>query len=211
MDTHSFLLALHILGLAFGLGGALMLDAALVGKLRGAPLTPADVALSCHLSRFVKLGLCLLWLSGSLLIATAQAGPATVLADPKVQAKLVIVVALTLNAVVIERLALPLVARNRGRPLFFGVSPMRRTGLLASGVVSGASWLAPLLLGLAKSWDGRVPAADILAAWLGVITLAGLATIVFVSLPRRRGIPRAAIVGGAQRSVSLNSIRRLRA
>lgn len=212
MDTHTLLIAGHLLGLAFGLGGALMLDAALVRKLRGAPVGAGDVALAEHLALFVKTGLVLLWATGTGLLAQHEDGIAGALGMPKVQGKLVIVLALTLNAVVIEGLALPLVARNRGRALFAGVSPGRRAALAASGVLSAASWTAPFVLGLAREWNDVVLLADILAAWLALVLLGSLAAMLLVARPGAlRRVPPRDVVGAPQRSVSLNSMRRLRA
>ena len=190
MDAHTLLTAGHLLGVAFGLGGALILDAALLRCLRGAPVETGTVALAGHLSRFVKLGLALLWVTGIGFLVTADGGPAAALANPKVVAKLVIVVALTLNAIAIERIALPLVARNRGRALFAGVSPVGRVGLLFAGALSAASWIVPFVLGIARGWNFVVPAGDILAGWLALVCIGMLVGLAVGRSPGRATLRR---------------------
>lgn len=209
MDAHTLLTAGHLLGVAFGLGGALILDAALLRTLRGASVDSGTVALSRHLSFFVKLGLALLWVTGIGFLVTADGGPAAVFANPKVAAKLAIVIALTLNAVAIEWVALPLVVRNLGRPLLADVSPAGRIGLVVAGAVSAASWVVPFVLGIAKGWNFVVPAADIFAGWLALIflgTLSGLALTRNGKPPRTtRRVPRVDVVVAPGRRLSAPS------
>ncbi|MGP9821175.1 hypothetical protein ACTZWW_14260 [Salinarimonas sp. NSM] len=201
MDPKTLLLTLHVLGVAFGVGGVVMLDVAILKRLR-APVGAGDRALVDHVAVFVRLGLVLLWASGMGILATAPGGPAEVITNPKVQAKLVIVVVLTLNAALVESLALPLVAGNRGRPLLHGVAPARRAIAIAAGAVSCTSWAAAFVLGMARGWNHVVPAADILAAWLALVTVTSLVAAALVvaldRLPRR--VPAGDVVGAPVRN-----------
>ncbi len=173
MTPKTILLLFHVLGVVCGVGGVLMLDIDLVRLLRGTRITAQNVALTRFVSAFVKAGLVAVWVSGVLIIAIAPDGPASVLANPKLQAKLVVVVVLTINALFIETLALPLLVRNVGRPLFDGVDQIRRSVVLGCGAVSTLSWLFPIALGLARELNGVVPAQIILTDY--VLLLAGLA------------------------------------
>jgi hypothetical protein len=175
MELKSILLVAHVLAVTCGVGGALMLDIYLVRHLRGAMIEERDAAFARYVAIFVKIGLVGLWASGIAILAIAPDGPASVIENPKVQAKLVIVVVLTLNALIIETVALPLVERNVGRYLFDGVGEAERTLLLASGAVSSASWTVPLVLGLARELNHVVPAATILGIYAGLVCL-GIAT-----------------------------------
>lgn len=202
MTLGTLLVALHLLGVVFGLGGALMLDAALVKRLRGAPISAGDVALAGHLSLFARLGLGLLWVSGAGLVMLSPDGAASVLSNPKVQAKLFIVTVLTLNAALVERSALPLIYRNRGLPLFTGVSPSRRAAILSIGAVSAVSWAAPFVLGLAREWNRVVPAADILAGWLTAILVGLGVALALAARPVRREIPASDVVVRKPRTIN---------
>jgi hypothetical protein len=168
VEIKTFLVIAHVLAVTLGGGGALMLDLHLLRHMRGQRLRIADVALVEFLGHFVKAGVIGLWATGILIMCAAPDGPTSVFAIPKVQAKLVIVVVLTLNALFIETLAIPLIRRNVGRRLFDGVDARRRAQLIAFGVVSGLSWMTPFVLGLTKEWNG-VPAGDILAVYLALL------------------------------------------
>jgi hypothetical protein len=168
MDVHTLLLIAHLLGVCFGLGGTLILDFRLFRLVTGATIEPDDVLFARVLSRYVQLGLVLLWGSGVAFFALAPDGPASLLASPKLQAKLVVVVALTLNGMLIGGLAVPLVSRNVGRPLFDGIGEAKRTILIASAVVSSVSWVTPFVLGSIRVFDAPVSARQILEIYLAI-------------------------------------------
>lgn len=165
MAPKTILLILHILGVICGVGGVLMLDTHLLRHLRGATVTSQDVKFTHFVSAFVKAGLIVVWATGLMIIAAAPDGPASVLANPKLQAKLVVVVVLTINALFVETLALPLIVRNVGKPLFDGVSQIRRSFILGCGAVSTLSWLYPIVLGLARELNQVTPAQLILTCY----------------------------------------------
>jgi uncharacterized membrane protein len=171
MEPKRFFLIIHVLGVVFGLGGAIMLDIYLLRALRGATIQSKDVSFVEFVARFVQLGMCLLWFSGPALVAIAPE-PFAALGNPKLQAKLVIVGMLTLNMIVIETLALPLVRQNRGRRLFDGVSEAGRSVMLVSGAISATSWAVPFILGLSREFNQIVPASHILGVYAGLLALA---------------------------------------
>lgn len=175
MTLKTMLVIAHVLGVTFGVGGVAILDAYMLRYIRGAAITPSGLDMIRFISVFVKVGLVAVWASGIAIIGFAPDGAASILANPKVQAKLVIVVVLTLNALAIETVALPLVARNLGTGLFAGVGQMHRTLLLASAAVSSASWFFPLVLGLARELNHVVPAYHILAVYAAAVALGAFA------------------------------------
>ena len=172
MEVKSAILIAHVMAVISGVGGAVMLDVYLFRHLRGSRLSATDIAISRFLALFVRLGLIMLWVTGIGLMAAAPEGPVSVFAIPKVQAKLVVVVVLTLNALFIETLALPLLIRNQGEHLFDGVSESRKTAIIGCGVISALSWTTPFLLGMARELN-MIPAVYILAAY-GSALLLGL-------------------------------------
>jgi hypothetical protein len=194
VEIKTLLVIAHVLSAVFGVGGALMLDLHLLRHMRGRPLRLADVALVEFLGRFVKGGVIGLWATGILIMSLAPDGPTSVFAVTKVQAKLVIVVVLTLNALFIETLALPLIKRNAGRCLFDGVDEKQRSLLIAFGVTSGVSWLLPFVLGLAKELNA-VPAGEILAAYALFLIVGTLFAQAAVRLAYRLGRIREANIG----------------
>lgn len=194
MEIKTLLLIAHVLAVAFGVGGALMLDLRLLRHMRGRPLRLADVAMVEFLSHFVKGGVIGLWATGILIMSIAPDGPASVFAVTKVQAKLVIVVVLTLNALFIETLALPLIKRNAGRCLFDGVDEKQRSLLIAFGVTSGVSWLLPFVLGLAKELN-PVSAGAILATYAVILVVGILFAQAAVRLAYRLGRIREGEIG----------------
>jgi hypothetical protein len=168
------MLTLHVLGVAFGMGGAIMLDVILLRPLCRAVIGSAEVICARFLCNFVRFGLVLLWASGLAMISFAPDGPVSVLANPKLQAKLIIVAALTLNGLLIEGIALPLVERNQDGRLFDGVGETRRTIILASATVSTVSWIAPFVLGMMRELNFATPVQTILLAYCGALAAACL-------------------------------------
>ena len=151
-----------------------MLELVLVRPLRGAVIGPTEIACARFLGRFIRFGLVLLWASGIAIISFAPDGPVSVLANPKLQAKLVIVVALTLNGLLIESVAVSLLERNRDGRLFDGIGEIRRTVILASAAISTVGWIAPFLLGMASELNFTTPAETILLVYCGVLAAACL-------------------------------------
>ena len=187
MDVHTLLLIAHLLGVCFGLGGTLILDFRLFRLVTGATIEPDDFLFARVLSRYVQLGLVLLWGSGVAFFALAPDGQAS-LQPARVRAKLVVIVALTLNGMLIGGLAVPLVSRNVGRPLFDGIGEAKRTILIASAVISSVSWVTPFVLGSIRVFDAPVSARQILEIYLAItgfaLLLVQLGTASSIS-PRR--------------------------
>src|SRR5262249_45110282 len=71
----------------------------------------------------------------------------------------------------IETIALPLLQRQCGRPLFEGVSYRTQVAVLAMGVVSATSWYLPFLLGIARELNFGPSALTILSAYMALICL----------------------------------------
>lgn len=165
----------HVLSLAFGVGGALILDIYLLRHMRGWIVRERDLAMVRFVSMAVKLGLMALWATGIAILVASPGGPLAVLANPKVQAKVCIVIVLTLNALVVEGTALPLLERQVGRPLFDGVGGALRRVVIGSAAVSSVSWCVPLALGLLREWNHVVPASTILLGYAALLALVALA------------------------------------
>jgi hypothetical protein len=169
MSYHTALIALHLVGLAFGIGASTILDFRTLRLLCGGTVTEQDLAFTKTLSTFVRIGLILLLISGVGFLLRLWFGDATLLGNPKLHAKLAIVAVLTLNGVLVETIALPLLHRQCGRPLFDGIPYRTQVAVLALGVVSATSWYLPFLLGIARELNFGPSALTILSVYLALI------------------------------------------
>jgi hypothetical protein len=169
MSLQTVLLGLHLLGCTFGVGASTILDLRVLRLLSGRRVAAEDLAFARLLSAFARLGLVLLWLSGFCFLARYWLAAPEMLANPKLHAKIVIVLALTLNGLVVELVVLPLVIRQRGRALFDGLTPAAQTGALIVGTVSATSWYAAFALGLLREWNFIVPGWAILLLYIVVL------------------------------------------
>src|SRR5262245_41162977 len=112
------LLLVHLAGLLLAVGSLLILDLRLGTLLFGRRVRRFDIVLVHKLAPAVKLGLILLWTSGLGLLFFGAANAPQLLVDPKLHAKLIIVVILTINGILVEKVCLPALSRNEGRGLF---------------------------------------------------------------------------------------------
>ena len=169
----TLLVGLHLIGLCFGLGGATMLDFWILRWMRQGSM-PVEIERSFQfISKVVSMGIALLWISGLGFLGLYAIESPEKLANPKLWAKVTIVVALTVNGVVIHALVLPSVLRDVRRPMLAGVSQWTAGIFLVSGAVSGVSWYFAFALGLVRELNGRVGAGLLLSLWfVGVIVAA---------------------------------------
>lgn len=172
VTTHTLLVTLHLFGMALGLGGAAIADALVLGRMLFRPIHPTDVALVRVLSRAVAVGLVVLCVTGTALVVETAILDRAVLANEKLQAKLVIVLVLAVNVPAIHGLVLPHLSRQVGRRLFEGVPTSTLAALTLAGAVSSASWLSPALLGVARELNGRPVLSGTLTAWACAVAVA---------------------------------------
>jgi hypothetical protein len=170
----TLLVAVHILGVCFGLGGATMLDFWILRWLRWGGL-PGEIArIFNYVSKVCTVGLLLLWLSGLGFLALYAAESPEKLGNPKLWAKVTVVLVLTLNGLVIHHAVLPGVLRDVGRPMFQGLPGPRAGVFLVSGAVSGVSWYAAFALGVMRELNGTVAYGLLIGLWLTAIVAASL-------------------------------------
>lgn len=191
-NFHTILVLGHVLALALGLGAALLADWIVLRKLAFGTVGQRAAQQLIDLSHAVCAGLVLIWITGALLVAdNALNAPASIM-NQKLWAKLAMVVALTLNAVLLHRIVMPMVTRRVGQPLFgaaFGRLAMVSTLL---GSVSIVSWMFAAYLGVARELNGRENLVPILVSYLAVLLLAwALALVLLWSMLQRRRTSRA--------------------
>ncbi len=181
------LLIVHLAGLLLCVGAVLILDLRLATLLFGRRVRRFDIVLVRRLAPAVKLGLVLLWTSGLGLLFLDAANAPQLLVDPKFQAKLIIVVILTINGILVEKVCLPALSRNEGRGLFGAFTRVMRFQLITIAAISAVSWYFATFLAMANRMHVAlaVDAARILQYYGCTLALAILIGTVMVQRIRR--------------------------
>ncbi len=174
VQLHSLLLILHLTALAIGLGAALLADWIAVTRLLFGRLSARAAAQMQDLSTAVAVGLAMLWCSGIMLVWDNAVRAPETLVNEKLWAKLLIVTVLTLNAIVLHKLALPLVQARVGQPLFERRQHGTRVLCALIAAVSFTSWISALLLGAVPELNGAVTMFEVLSYYLGALFLVWL-------------------------------------
>lgn len=173
----------HFIGLALGLGTATFLDLMIVRFMLRSKIRQAHADAFHFGTRVVTVGLLLLWASGLGFLAHYMAFDPEKLGNPKIWAKLTIVVVLTLNAVYLHRAVLPLVDQQISRTLFAGLSVRQRIMMLIGGTTSATSWYVPVALGSIPQFNNSLAANHIWALFCALLLTANVVVItVFLSV-----------------------------
>lgn len=115
------------------------------------------------LQRTVSRALWALWITGFAIIALDMADKGVAyLGNPKLQAKIAIVMLLTLNGAVLHRYVMPAMERA-GSVLRLPFS-QRQLAILA-GTISGVSWLYAAMLGIGRPLAWKYSLAELMAAY----------------------------------------------
>ena len=159
-------LFVHLVGVCLALGMILLSDARLLARVAGyrvVILPPSRFD-----TRVITAALLLLTVSGAVLITYGMAARPDYLANPKLQAKLALVLALAVNAVVLHRVVFPIL--ERARPVSRWTSRSRWRVALSVGL-SNSLWLYCAFLGIARPWNFTLPFWQVFAVapllWLG--------------------------------------------
>lgn len=157
MQVLTFVKIFHLLGLIMGLGGAVLLDFTVLmqGVLR--PISGYTLHQVKVLSRAVTVGLALLWITGGLLILLNYQIEPQYITNPKLWAKILIVVGLTFNGILIHNKVLPALKQKMGERLFEGMQVKSIAALTFVGAVSFTSWVFPMVLGKASELNYVTP------------------------------------------------------
>ena len=178
------LLFAHLLGTSLALGAIVATDIRLLRKLadervRIAPPNP-------FVMRLITLALLVLYASGGAMLALGLAADPDYLANPKLQAKLLLVAVLSVNALVLHHYTFPGLARGR-RVARWKLADFMRVALPVS--LSNCLWMYCAFLGIARPWNHAVSLGFVLgtAAWLCTLTLAVVTAILVIAAQDRTG------------------------
>lgn len=176
--VRTLLIAGHLLGLAFGVGGALTLDIIAFRYFYLDRITHEKLLLFRFIARLVAAGLLILWLTGLGFLWLYWQFEPELLGNPKIWAKVVIVIVLTVNGWLLHHKLFPILDRNLGKPLFYRISVDEKAIMFSLSSISIISWGFPLVLGIARSLNFTTGMENILAFYFLMLS----ATCLFMLL-----------------------------
>jgi hypothetical protein len=162
--TRMGIVYIHLIACCVAIGLVLTSDITMVKDLlKGDRAARIDSHHMSQLQKSVSLALIALWFSGVVLVSLdASVKGWQYFANPKLQAKILIVVLLTLNGVVLHRLILPWLQRA-GSLLRLSFSQMLMA--IFAGAVSGVSWFYAAMLGVGKPLAWRYSLLELILAY----------------------------------------------
>ncbi|PTR14328.1 MULTISPECIES: hypothetical protein [unclassified Pseudomonas] len=154
----------HLIACCVAIGLVLTSDIAMVQQLlKGDVSGHHDDAHMDSLQKTVSLALVVLWITGVAIVGIDYAGKGMeYFLNPKIQAKIGIVVLLTINGFVLHRAVLPAL-KKAGSLLKLSFS--LRMLALFSGAFSGVSWFYAALLGVGRPLAWKYSLLELLAAY----------------------------------------------
>lgn len=174
----------HLIGLIMGFGGALLADYMIFSRGVIRPIDNDTIFHTRLLSHIVSIGLCILWISGIALIMVKLQEQPDFMQNPKVWAKISVVMVLTINGILVHKLILPVMVNAVGRRLFDGVTTRQLACMTLLGSVSLVSWLLPFVLGKAAGLNYVTPMSVILAVYVVCMLAAWLGLFAFMNCIR---------------------------
>lgn len=164
---NSILVYIHLLAACVAIGILLIQDYALF-QTNGRRLTALEIT-ELHLNaRRVSVALLLLWVTGIAIVIKGYVGSPDYVINPKLWAKLSVVVVLTINGCVLHSFCFPRLCLPNG------INDLANTDkvLLAfSGSLSTTSWLYASYLGIARHWNFSMTYIDVMAIYVGTFLM----------------------------------------
>lgn len=159
----------HFIGLALGLGTATFLDLMMLRFMVLAKIRRSHAEAFEFGTKVVTAGLVMLWISGLAFLAYYWAFDPEKLANPKIWAKVSVVGVLTVNAVFLHKVVLPVVEQQVSRTLFGGLSAYQRILMVVGGTTSVTSWYVPVALGAIPQFNNSLPADQLWAMFCALL------------------------------------------
>lgn len=149
IDTKTYYIVLHLLGVALGAGGAFVSDALFLSSVKDQKISHTELRFLMIASKVVWTGIVILIISG---IGIVLLDPEHYLSSSKFLTKMSIVGIIILNGIVFHTVHLPRIARHAGAHFPSSDEFMRKKWLMvASGAISISSWTFALILGALSS------------------------------------------------------------
>jgi hypothetical protein len=161
---------IHLIATCAAIGTIVITDLRLAAKAMGYKVViPAPERFE---TRMISAALAVLYITGAIVVYLGLQANPDFLANQKVQAKLVLVALLTVNAVILHRMVFPILGRSRP------VSRWSRgdwTTVALSVSFSNSVWFFCAFLGINRLWNGTVAIEFVLAVaaatWLVVFLM----------------------------------------
>ena len=164
----------HLLAASTALGAIVATDLRLLAKFSQDKVRIAPP--NEFVTRIVMLALLMLYVTGGAIVWHGLGQRADYLENPKLQAKILLVVVLTINAFILHKVTFPRLARGR-RVVRWNAADWVVVAVPVA--VSNFLWMFTAFLGIARPWNFAIPASEIfaIAAALYVVTQCGVVVI----------------------------------
>lgn len=182
MDIHTILILFHLLGFAFGVGGATASDLTFVRSTKGGSVSLSEYNIIKTLSRLIWASVIILVLSGSGLmwLEYANTGSLERLSWSFFQIKLIAFAILVINGLVFHSYVFPLLKSTLGQS-FIDEAIKRKYWLFAlTGAISIVSWYTAFLSVALSTLFNQLPLLLLLTGYL--LLIAGGAMSAFAVL-----------------------------
>ncbi|MEK7613678.1 MAG: hypothetical protein AAB439_02270 [Patescibacteria group bacterium] len=180
VEPKTVFLILHLVGLALGVGGALISDAMFFKAIKDKRIIKTEMEFLRLGSWSVGLGLMLLVFSG---LGMFMLDHERYLASSKFLAKMSVVAILIVNGVVLHQLQIPYLMKiTEKHSSTLAAFSKTRTWFIVGGVVSIVSWLSALTLGAFRSipWSyGNIMMVYLAVLALGLVVAYVLRDVLF--------------------------------
>lgn len=144
VEAKNILIIIHLLGVALGLGGAVLADLMFVKTMKDGTINKDEFS-------FLSMGGTVVWVGLSLLVISGAGmfflNPAQYAESSKFLTKITVIGVLVVNAVIFHAVHIPKMKAQVGKRFAESRTFMKNSNLLlVSGVVSIVSWLSALVL-----------------------------------------------------------------
>ncbi|MGH8803775.1 MAG: hypothetical protein ACREXN_03440 [Polaromonas sp.] len=173
--TRLAIVYIHLIACCVAIGLVLTSDIAMVKQLiKGGPAASLDKHHMSDLQKTVSAALVALWVTGVAIIAMdVSAKGLGYFANPKIQAKIGLVVLLTINGVVLHNTVLPLMEKAGS---LLKLTLGQRMLAIFAGSVSGVTWFYAALMGVGRPLAWKYSLVELLAAY-PVLIVGGFASM----------------------------------
>ena len=172
VNLKSLIIFVHLSGLAFGVGGAWMLDIYVLRKMYKSAVTRENIQIITFVSKLVMIGLAMLWFSGLAFLLFYSFMQPELLLNHKIWAKLSIVIVLSVNGYYLHKVVIPLIVENHGKILIRALNLRQINCLTLIGCISFISWPLVMFLGTFKSINFSFSFLEILGFYCLVLIVA---------------------------------------
>lgn len=190
---HTILKFTHIGSLALGIGGAIISDLFVLGLLNKA-ISRSDLRLLENLEKIVFLGLMMLWVSGVGFFVEYQLFSPENLSNPKIMAKLTIVMIVTLNGLLFHMFFHNRVFREG--MVIVELPVVTYYSLILFGTLSCFSWIGAMTLGAVSQLNYAFPYLHIMAGYLAIVAIGMVCGCTFATFKRWNASRKAGLATG---------------